>query len=74
MDVNLNPARNRIRLLDEKTKEQVTIGASKNRIRIIDKQDTLRLRKAASSRVNDAETKHSKKISIKPQDDQVKVH
>jgi molybdopterin/thiamine biosynthesis adenylyltransferase/DNA-binding transcriptional regulator YhcF (GntR family) len=74
VDVNLNPARNRIRLLDEKTKEQVTIGASKNRIRIIDKQDTLRLRKAASSRVNDAETKHSKKISIKPQDDQVKVH
>jgi len=74
VNANLNPARNRIRLLDEKTKEQVTIGASKNRIRIIDKQDTLRLRKAASSRVSDAETKHSKKISIKPQDDQVKVH
>jgi len=74
VDVNLNPARSRIRLLDEKPKDQVTIGASKNRIRIMDKQDTLRLGKAASSRVSDAETKHSKKISIKSQDDQVKVH
>ena len=60
--------------MDEKPKDQVTIGASKNRIRIMDKQDTLRLGKAASSRVSDAETKHSKKISIKSQDDQVKVH
>ena len=73
-DVNLNPSRNRIRLLDEKPKEQVIIGAPKNRIRIKDKQDTLRLGKTTSSRVSDAETKHSKKISIKSQDDQVKVH
>jgi molybdopterin/thiamine biosynthesis adenylyltransferase/DNA-binding transcriptional regulator YhcF (GntR family) len=74
VDVTLNSARKRIRLLDEEPKEKVTISMSKKRVHIKDPQDTLKLGKAASNRAGGAETKHSKKISLKTHDDQVKVH
>jgi len=73
VDIAQNPARNRVRLLDEEPEGKVKISMSKKRVRIKDPQDTLKLGKAASSQTGGAETQHSKKISLKTHDDQVKV-
>jgi len=72
LDVLKNPARDRIRLLDEKPKETIRIKASNKRVQVKDQPDVLKIGKAASSRAQDDESSHPKKISFKS-DDQVKV-
>ena len=73
VDDPTNPARDRIRLVDEKPKEIIKIKTSKRRIRIEDQPDVIKLGKADSSRVRNAETAQPKKISFESHDDQVKV-
>jgi len=72
LDVLKNPARDRIRLLDEKPKETIRIKASNKRVQVKDQPDVIKIGNAASSRAQDDESSHPKKISFKS-DDQVKV-
>ena len=74
VDAPTNPAPARIRLLDEKPKEKVIIKSTKKRINVIDQPDMVKVGKAASNRVQDAEGERSKQISSEPSHKQVKVH
>ncbi|MFL7869920.1 MAG: ThiF family adenylyltransferase [Anaerolineales bacterium] len=72
-DAPKNPARDRIRFLDEKPKETVKINASKKRVHVKNQPDVIKIGKAASSPALDAEGSRPKKISFESHDDQVKV-
>jgi len=73
VDAPTNPARDRIRLLDEKPKETIKVKVSKKRVHVNDQPDVIKIGKAASSRALDAESSRPKKISFESRDDQVKV-
>ena len=61
VDPPTNPARDRIRILDEKPGEKVTIKSAKNRLQIKGKPDTVKLGKSSRSRVRDADPARPKK-------------
>jgi hypothetical protein len=69
-----NPAHNRIRIVDEKPDEKVIIKSSKKRVQIKDQSDVIKMGKSQSGRTGDKEPTHQKKISIKPRQNNVKVH
>lgn len=56
-----NPARDRIRILDEKASEKVSIKSAKSRVQIKAKSDVVKLRKSSRSRARQAETIRPKK-------------
>jgi hypothetical protein len=61
VDPPTNPARDRIRILDEKADEKVSIKPAKNRLQIKGKPDVVKLGKSSRSRVHEAETIRPKK-------------
>jgi adenylyltransferase/sulfurtransferase len=73
-DAPTNPARNRIRLLDERPKEKVTIKPAKKRVSVKAHPDVIKVGKAASNRFQDAESERPNKISSEISHNKVKVH
>ena len=67
-------SRDRIRLLDEKPKEKVTIKSTQNRVSFKDQSDVIKVGKTVSSRVQDSEDKRQKQTSSKTSHKKVKVH
>ena len=68
-----NPARNRIRIVDEEPDEKVVIKSSKKRVQIKDQPDVIKMGKPQSKRIGDKEPTHQKKISLEPRQNNVKV-
>lgn len=74
VDPPTNPAHNRIRIQkDENPIERISIKAAKKRIRIKDQAEVVKVGKAPQSPIRNTETAHSKKISVKPRHEHVKM-
>lgn len=75
-DPPTNPAKDRIRILDEKPSEKISIKSDKNRLKIKGKPNVVKLGKSSRTQVHDAGTmrpKSAKKASFSPRHKHVKV-
>jgi molybdopterin/thiamine biosynthesis adenylyltransferase/DNA-binding transcriptional regulator YhcF (GntR family) len=73
VDPPTNPARDRIRILDEKPAEKVTVKSKKDRLRIKGKSDLVKIGKSSGSHPRGTEPVRQKKVSFKSRHDDLEI-